>query len=146
MNGPLLPRPTQLDRSKVIHEATENLTKSLDSAIEKKIKAGFNVDNTSFSIALVSPRQTNKVEGDGNFVLENWRIDFDTIPFDNSAIPDLPGQGKLSNVCASWQTEAWIYYGGEALDRIVFKVDRDAKKVIGVDIPFLWTGLLTDSI
>lgn len=59
VNGPLLPRPTQLDRSKVIHEATENLTKTLDTAIEKKIKAGFNVDNTSFSIALVSPRQTN---------------------------------------------------------------------------------------
>lgn len=88
----------------------------------------------------------NPVEGDGNVVLEDWRINLDTIPSDNSAMSDLPGQGKLSNVCASWQTEAWIYYGGEALDRIVFKVDRDARKVIGVDIPFLRTGILTDSI
>lgn len=82
------------------------------------------------------------VEGEDNVVLEDWRINFDTIPADNAAMSDLPGQGKLSNVCASWQTEAWIYYGGEALDRVVFKVDRGAGKVIGVDIPFLRSGSL----
>lgn len=82
------------------------------------------------------------VEGEDNIVFEDWRINFDAIPADNAAMSDLPGQGKLSNVCASWQMESWIYYGGEALDRIVFKVDREAGNVIGVDIPFLRTGLL----
>ncbi|KAJ9486592.1 hypothetical protein VN97_g6733 [Penicillium thymicola] len=82
------------------------------------------------------------VEGEDNMVFEDWRINFDAIPADNAAMSDLPGQGKLSNVCASWQMESWIYYGGEALDRIVFKVDREAGNVIGVNIPFLRTGLL----
>lgn len=59
VNGPLLPRPTDLDRSQAIQEATENLAKALDSAMQKNIKAGFDVDNTSFSIALVSPHQKN---------------------------------------------------------------------------------------
>lgn len=84
----------------------------------------------------------NPVEGEDNIVFEDWRINFDAIPADNAAMSDLPGQGKLSNVCASWQMESWIYYGGEALDRIVFKVDREAGNVIGVNIPFLRTGLL----
>jgi len=59
VNGPLLPRPVQLDRSQILHEATENLIKSLDSAIKNNIKAGSDVDNTSFSIAFVSPCQEN---------------------------------------------------------------------------------------
>lgn len=83
------------------------------------------------------------VEGEDNVVLEDWRINFDAIPSDNAAMSDLPGQGKLSKICASWQMEAWIYYAGEALDRIVFKVDRTSGNVIGVDIPFLRSGLLT---
>ncbi|RJE17672.1 Beta-lactamase [Aspergillus sclerotialis] len=84
----------------------------------------------------------NPVDGEKNVVLEDWRINFDIIPADNAAMSDLPGQGKLSNICTSWQSESWIYYGGEALDRIVFKVDRGAGKMIGVDIPFLRSGIL----
>lgn len=86
------------------------------------------------------------VKGEENVVLEDWRINFDIIPSDNAAMSDLPGQGKLSSdICASWQTAAWLYYGGESLDRVVFKVDREAGQVIGVDVPFLRSGLLVTS-
>jgi CubicO group peptidase (beta-lactamase class C family) len=58
-SGPLLPRPTELSRSQIIQAATVNLTVALDSAINGTKKAGFAVDNTSFSIGLVSPFQTS---------------------------------------------------------------------------------------
>lgn len=86
------------------------------------------------------------VKGEENIVLEDWRINFDIVPSDNAVMSDLPGQGKLSShICASWQTAAWLYYGGESLDRIVFKVDRRAGRVIGVDVPFLRSGILAKS-
>lgn len=84
----------------------------------------------------------NTVEGEESVVLEDWRINFDVIPSDNAAMSDLPGQGMLSKLCTSWQTVDWLYYGGESLDRIVFKVDRTAGRVISVDIPFLRSGAL----
>lgn len=85
----------------------------------------------------------NSVEGEDNVFLEDWRINFDIVPSNNAVMSDLPGQGKLSSkVCSSWQTAAWLYYGGEALDRVVFKVNRTAGQVIGVDIPFLRSGIL----
>lgn len=55
VDGPLLPRPTNLAESKFVQRATANLTQTLDSAINGKIKAGFDVGNNSFSIAFVSP-------------------------------------------------------------------------------------------
>lgn len=55
VDGPLLPRPTDLGSSRIIQDATVNLTQALESAINGTTKAGFNVDNTSFSIGLVSP-------------------------------------------------------------------------------------------
>lgn len=83
------------------------------------------------------------VKGEKDVVLEDWRINLDIVPSHNAAMSDLPGQGKLSsNLCSSWQTADWLYYGGEALDRIVFEIDRKAGRVIGVDIPFLRSGLL----
>ena len=81
--------------------------------------------------------------GTGDVVLEDWRISFDIVPPDNAAASDLPGQGSLSSkLCSSWQTSSWLYYGGEALDRIVFSVDRKAGKVVGVEIPVLRSGVL----
>ncbi|KAJ5602730.1 hypothetical protein N7537_005686 [Penicillium hordei] len=84
-----------------------------------------------------------KVEGEDGVFLEDWRINFDVVPHDNAAISDLPGQGKLSSkVCTSWQVAAWLYYGGEALDRVVFKVNRTSGEVLGIDVPFLRSGIL----
>lgn len=54
IDGPLLPRPTALSESTIVRSATEQLNSLLDSAISGDIVAGWPVQNTSFSIALVS--------------------------------------------------------------------------------------------
>lgn len=83
------------------------------------------------------------VEGEHDIVLQDWRIHFDAVPSGNAAISDLPGQGKLSSkLCTPWQMAAWLYYGGEALDRVVFKVNRTSGDIQGVDIPFLRSRIL----
>lgn len=84
----------------------------------------------------------NPVHGEENVVFQDWRFSFDMVPSNNAALSDLPGQGRLSNMCTSWQTADWLYYGGESLDRLVFKVDLTAGRVIGVDVPFLRSGML----
>lgn len=66
--GPLLPRPTDLSRSQIVQDATADLGRALDSAIDGKIKAGFPVDNTSFSIALVSPYDQVARDEDSSFI------------------------------------------------------------------------------
>lgn len=83
---------------------------------------------------------------EGHVYFEDWLVNFDIIPSDNSAMSDLPGQGKVSSrVCSSWQTKGWLYYGSESLDRLVFKVNRTAGEVTGVEVPFLRSGLLEKS-
>lgn len=57
--GPLLPRPTELGRSPIIQAAIANLTQTLDAVSNGTAKAGFAVDDTSFSIGLVSPFHTS---------------------------------------------------------------------------------------
>lgn len=52
--GPLVPRPTDLGKAKIIQDATANLSQTLDDALAGKIKAGFDVNETSFSVGLVS--------------------------------------------------------------------------------------------
>lgn len=54
-DGPLLPKPTNLSQSKHIKNAAHGLTSALDSALKGEIRAGWPVDNVSFSIGLVSP-------------------------------------------------------------------------------------------
>ncbi|KAL4797441.1 beta-lactamase/transpeptidase-like protein [Aspergillus venezuelensis] len=54
-DGPLLPRPTDLANAEYIQDAASNLSESLDAAVKGEIKAGWIVENVSFSLALVSP-------------------------------------------------------------------------------------------
>ncbi|KAF2013013.1 beta-lactamase [Aaosphaeria arxii CBS 175.79] len=53
-DGPLLPRPTNIANSEIVKAATGTLQDSLDRAIEGQIRSGFIVENTSFSIGLIS--------------------------------------------------------------------------------------------
>ena len=62
ISGPLLPRPTNLLNSSHVKNATEDLVQILDSAVTGDINAGWDVQNTSFSVAFVSP---NGEPGDG---------------------------------------------------------------------------------
>ncbi|KAL4967988.1 serine hydrolase domain-containing protein [Aspergillus stella-maris] len=62
-DGPLLPRPTDLANSKYIQNAANNLSESLDAAVRGEIKAGWIVENVSFSLALVSPYGADGEDG-----------------------------------------------------------------------------------
>lgn len=53
-DGPLLPRPTTLTSQTAFKAAGTQLSHILDSAIKEKIEAGFPVENTSFSISIMS--------------------------------------------------------------------------------------------
>ncbi|PLB45207.1 beta-lactamase/transpeptidase-like protein [Aspergillus steynii IBT 23096] len=57
-DGPLLPRPSNLAQSTPVQAAGKNLTASLDAALAGTIKAGWNIDNVSFSLVVVSPYGT----------------------------------------------------------------------------------------
>lgn len=52
--GPIVPKPRRLDRSSTFQQAVSGLTKVLDDAFGGKIKAGFDIQNTSVSIGIVS--------------------------------------------------------------------------------------------
>lgn len=65
-DGPLLPRPTDLANSKYIQDAANSLSNKLDSAVDGEIKAGWVVENVSFSLALVSPYGPSGVEDNVN--------------------------------------------------------------------------------
>ncbi|OAL70091.1 hypothetical protein A7D00_5620 [Trichophyton violaceum] len=80
-----------------------------------------------------------------SLVEQDWRINFDLLPNVNEQASDLPGLGKLEALCTSWQTVDWLYYAGVPMDRIVFTVDKEAGRVVGVDIPFLRSGLIQKS-
>ena len=74
-----------------------------------------------------------------NLTHEDWRINFDITRADPSHSPpsDLPGRGTFDGFCGSWQTADWIYYGGEAIDRVVFVRDERTGHVVGAEVPFL---------
>lgn len=81
-----------------------------------------------------------------DLVRQDWHVNLDIVPLDGEAMSDLPGQGSLDAFCASWQTRDWMVYGGEALDRVVFVVDRAREGVVvGVEVPGVRSGLLVGS-
>ncbi|KAK2751411.1 hypothetical protein FQN55_000685 [Onygenales sp. PD_40] len=55
IDGPVLPRPTNLSKSKHVKAAVEKLSSAIDSALRGEIKAGWNVENSSFSLAFSTP-------------------------------------------------------------------------------------------
>ena len=58
--GPILPRPTSLSSHPTFAAATSDLERVLQQATSGDINAGWAVENTSFSIGLVSLGQENK--------------------------------------------------------------------------------------
>ncbi|KAL4890542.1 beta-lactamase/transpeptidase-like protein [Aspergillus ambiguus] len=78
-----------------------------------------------------------------DLVLQDWRVNMDIIPTDGGAMSDLPGQGGWSAFCASWQVVDWMQYGGYAVDRIVFVLEKKTGRVVGVEIPVLRGEMLT---
>lgn len=69
-NGPLLPRPTNLAQSKHFQAATDHLTSVLNSAVDGDIKAGWAMENVSFSLAVVSPNGEDQDRDTGKPIWE----------------------------------------------------------------------------
>lgn len=55
--GPVLPSPTDLNKSPIFQAATTNLTDTLNAALSGSITAGWPIKNVSFSLAVVSADQ-----------------------------------------------------------------------------------------
>ena len=58
--GPVVPRPHNVSHQSLFMRATEYLTNALKEAIDGKIEAGWPVENTSFSIGIVTLDQPEK--------------------------------------------------------------------------------------
>lgn len=52
--GPILPRPRHLAKSRVFQDALQHLTESLDAAVTGKIKSGWDIRNLSLSVGVVT--------------------------------------------------------------------------------------------
>ncbi|KAH8753561.1 hypothetical protein F5883DRAFT_689104 [Diaporthe sp. PMI_573] len=77
-------------------------------------------------------------------VREDWRVWWPNEPTESNTGSDIPGVGfSAQKDCLGWTTADWLYYGNEALDHIVFVKDTDPGMVIGLEIPYLRTGILS---
>jgi hypothetical protein len=86
--------------------------------------------------------QQDTVLEDGRHVIEeDWRFEWGAEL--TGMETGLPGKGISNGDCRSWAVTDWIYYGQEALDRVVFVRDAETKDVMGLYVPFLRTGLMT---
>lgn len=75
-------------------------------------------------------------------IYEDWRIDWEFI---SDADSGLPGNGLSSRDCLTWTLSDWIHYGSEPLDRVVFVLDPDERQVLGIEVPFIRSGILEKS-
>ncbi|KAK4164768.1 beta-lactamase/transpeptidase-like protein [Cladorrhinum sp. PSN259] len=78
---------------------------------------------------------------DGRRVVEeDWRFEWGV---DMSGLEtDLPGKGISDGDCRSWTVTDWIYYGQQPVDRLVFVRDAETGDVVGLEVPFLRTGVM----
>lgn len=82
---------------------------------------------------------TTEGEFQGKKVIrEDWRLWLDV----EQPKSDLPGTEISAHNCMGWTITDWIYYGGEPLDRVVFIKDADTGEVLGLEMPWLRTGVL----
>ncbi|KAF2966856.1 hypothetical protein GQX73_g6722 [Xylaria multiplex] len=72
-------------------------------------------------------------------VREDWRVEWELAL---SGDTDLPGAGLSAKNCLAWTLTDWMYYGSEPIDRIVFVLDAESGDVIGLEIPYLRSGVL----
>ena len=75
-------------------------------------------------------------------IREDWRIELDFSFYGGAGSKsDLPGQGVYQGFCGSWEVQDWLYYGGQAVDRIVFVLDKETRDVLSVEVLFLRANL-----
>lgn len=79
-----------------------------------------------------------------NVIREDWRIWWPIEPAANNSGSDIPGVGfSAQQDCLGWTTADWLYYGNEALDRVVFVREAESGMVVGLEIPYLRTRILS---
>lgn len=79
-------------------------------------------------------------EGGRRVVEEDWRVERG---MEVGALEtDLPGRGISDGDCKDWTLADWMYYGGQPLDRLVFVRNGETGEVVGLEVPFLRTGVM----
>lgn len=78
--------------------------------------------------------------GMGAIVREDWTLALETVsPEKNES--GWPSSGAFSKPCTTFQTFGLLQYGGQAIDRFVFRLNITTREVIGLEIPFLRANL-----
>ncbi|KAH6844721.1 beta-lactamase/transpeptidase-like protein [Chaetomium sp. MPI-CAGE-AT-0009] len=76
---------------------------------------------------------------DREVVEEDWRVWWEVR---YTSQTDMPGKGLSENDCLTWTLADWMYYGSQSADRVVFLKDAETGSVLGLDAPFLRTGVM----
>jgi len=71
---------------------------------------------------------------------EEWRLWWGD--FGGFAESEPPGVGLSGSDCLNWSMSDWMHYSKEPLDRFIFVRDADTDDLLGLELPFLRTGLL----
>jgi len=76
-------------------------------------------------------------------VEEDWRLAWGVRIFDNgNPNSDLPGGGISAGDCLLWVLADWLYYGQQSADRFIFVKEAKTGRVLGLEAPFLRSGLM----
>ncbi|KAH7014236.1 uncharacterized protein B0I36DRAFT_338453 [Microdochium trichocladiopsis] len=83
--------------------------------------------------------------GDVEVIVEDWRIDWSLEAAGTRS--DMPGtgmgpDGASKDNCLGWTWVDWMYYGNEPMDRVVFIREKATGKVLGMEVPYLRSGML----
>ncbi|KAK6513189.1 hypothetical protein TWF506_009353 [Arthrobotrys conoides] len=93
----------------------------------------------------IYPMEVSISQGKGNrrVIKEDWRIAMElTGGIGSENRSELPSAGAFAKGCNTWQTYDLLHYGGEPIDRIVFWLNGTTREVMGVEVPFLRSGVL----
>ncbi|KAF3223136.1 hypothetical protein TWF192_004405 [Orbilia oligospora] len=81
--------------------------------------------------------------GSHRIIKEDWRIAMEvTGEIGSDKKSELPSAGAFAKGCNTWQTYDLLQYGGQPIDRIVFWLNGTKREVVGVEVPFLRSGVL----
>ncbi|KAI0440637.1 beta-lactamase/transpeptidase-like protein [Xylaria telfairii] len=93
-----------------------------------------------FPIDILNEESVSAPDGTEKRVIrQDWRVEWDFAQGDDT---DLPGAGLSAANCLTWTVTDWMYYGSEPIDRIVFVLDAESGDVVGLEIPYLRSGVL----
>ncbi|KAK0613264.1 beta-lactamase/transpeptidase-like protein [Immersiella caudata] len=82
-------------------------------------------------------RERNRILNDSNVAVieEDWRLAW-------GLQSELPGAGIFAGDCLLWALADWLHYGRESVDRVVFVREAGTGRVLGLEVPFLRSGVM----